>query len=621
MSTDRHATRITRRLMLGQTLGFSAALLAACTQAPAPSKPAEPAKPAAPAPTTAPVPTAAPAAAKPTEAPPPASGQAAPAAAAPAKPAEAPKPAEAAKPTAAPAQAAAKPGAPGVLRSTDPNPKRGGKATFAFSVTTNHFDIHQAGGPAAVLWHTYNNLVRLDPTDGLKTIIPDLAESYEISGNGTIYTFKLRQGVKWHDGTDFTADDILATFNRIIKPPDGMVSAFKPRFGALKSVEAPDKMTVKMTLTEPRAYFLELLTTESGMVYSKKSLDENNQDLRKVIAPGTGAYILKEHKVGERWLLEKNPNYWDKELPYIDSLEFIHAPQWSDRGTAILSNQADISWNVSKETYEEGQKRGNEIGTFMVPGAGAYQIYFNCAKKPFDDARVRRACHLALSRQDLFEAFKTQEPLNYTRYMSHGFEFAMSPDDVLKQPGYRADKKEDIEQAKKLLAEAGLADGLKNVVILTASVGPHAQTLTPATQAILKQNLGVESTIKAVERAVLNDELRGGQWDLSLNTIGMPLYDPTLGWIDYFQTGAANNLGKYSNPKFDEMLKQLDSEQDASKRKTMFREMEDFLDQESPWMTIGFTSHLHMWKKYLKGMPFERVRLSWGKTETMWVDK
>jgi ABC-type transport system substrate-binding protein len=614
MTAHWQTSRLSRRLMLSQTLGFSAALLAACSsQPPAASKPAE-SKPAAPAPTTAPVPTAAPAAAaKPAEAAKPTAAPAAPAAAA--------KPAEAAKPTAAPAQAAAKPGTAGILRAPEANLKRGGKAIFAFGVTTNHFDIHQAGGPAPVLWHTYSNLVRLDPTDGLKSIVPDLAESYEIGGNGTVYTFKLRQGVKWHDGTDFSSDDILATFNRIIKPPEGMVSAFKPRFGALKSVEAPDKMTVKMTLSEPRAYFLELLTTESGIVYSKKVLDENKQDLRKVIAPGTGAYVFKEHKVGERWILEKNPNYWDKELPYIDTLEFIHAPQWSDRGTAILSNQADISWNVSKETFEEAQKKSNEIGTFMVPGAGAYQIYFNCAKKPFDDPRVRRACHLALSRQDLFEAFKTQEPLNYTRYMSHGFEFAMKPDEVLKLPGYRADKKEDIEQAKKLLAEAGLADGLKNVVILTASVGPHAQTLTPATQAILKANLGMESTIKAVERAVLNDELRAGQWDISLNTIGMPLYDPTLGWIDYFQTGAANNLGKYTNPKFDEMLKKLDSEQDATKRQAMFREMEDFLDQESPWMMIGFTSHLHMWKKTLKGMPFERVRLSWGKTDTMWIDK
>src|SRR5918998_5084215 len=257
----------------------------------------------------------------------------------------------------------------------------------------------------------------------------------------------------------------------------------------------------------------------------------------------------------------------------------------------------------------------------MVPGPGAYQIYFNCAKKPFDDPRVRRASHLALSRQDLFEAFKTQEPLNYTRYMSHGFEFATPPDDVLKLPGYRADKAADVAEAKQLLQQAGLADGIKGLQILTASVGPHAQTLTPATQAILKSALGVESEIRAVERAVLNDEMKNGQWDLCLNTIELVFYDPSLGWVDYFSTNGPNNYGKYSNPKLDEMLKKLDDEQDQAKRKGMFREVEDLLDQESPWMMIGFTSHLHMWKKYLKGMPFERVRLLWGKTDTLWLDK
>jgi ABC-type transport system substrate-binding protein len=589
--------------MLIGTAGFSAALLAACG-AQQPAQPAKPAAPAAPAPTTAPVPTAAPAIpAKPAEAP---------------KPAEAAKPAAEAKPTAAPA--AAQPA--GLQRPLEPNPKRGGKATLAASVTTNHFDIHQGGGPAWILWHTYNNLVRLNIPDGLKTIVPDLAQSWEVSPDGKTYTFKLRQGVKWHDGTDFSADDVAATFNRIIKPPEGVVSVFKLSYGALQSVEAVDKSTVKMVLAEPRAYFLELLTAESGMIYSKKALTENHNDLRKVIAPGTGAYVFKDHKVGEKWVLDKNPNYWDKELPYIDTLEFIHAPAWSDRGTAILSGQADLSWNVSKETFEEGQKRKNEIGTYMIAGAGAYMIYFNTAKKPFDDPRVRRALHLALSRQDLFEAFKTQEPLIYTRYMSHGFEFATPPDDVLKIPGFRADKKDDIAQAKELLKQAGFPDGLKNVEILTASVGPHAQTLTPATQASLKQNLGVESRINAVERAVLNDELKKGQWDLSVNTMGFILYDPTLGWTNYFTTTGPNNLGKYSNPKTDEMIKKLDAEQDPAKRKAMFREIEDWLEQESPWMMIGFTSHLHMWKNYLKGMNFDkRVRLSWGKTDSMWVDK
>jgi peptide/nickel transport system substrate-binding protein len=524
-------------------------------------------------------------------------------------------------PTQAPAAATKPAGDAGILRAPEPNAKKGGTATFAFTVTTNHFDLQQGTNVAPILWHLHNNLVRLNPLDGLKTIIPDLAESWEVSGDNKVYTFKLRQGVTWHDGTPFTADDVVATFKRIIEPPSGIVSVFKARFGALQGIEAPDKQTVRMTLVGPRAYFLELLTTEAAPIYSKKSIDENGGDLRKVIAPGTGAYVFKDHKVGEKWTLERNPNYWNKDLPYPDTLEFIHAPQWSDRGTAILSGQADLSWNVSKETMEEGQRRPNEIGTFMVPGAGAYQIYFNCARKPFDDARVRRALHLALSRQDLFESFKTQEPLNYTRYMSHGFEFAMSPEDVLKVPGYRADKSADVAEAKRLLQEAGLGDGLRGIEILTASVGPHAQTLAPATQAILKNNLGVDSTIKAVERAVLNDELRNGNWHLSLNTIGFPLYDPTLGWIDYFSSAGPLNYGKYANPKLDDMLKNLDAEVDATKRKAMFREVEDFLDQESPWMTIGFTSHLHMWKKYLKGMPFERVRLSWGKTDTMWIDK
>ena len=103
---------------------------------------------------------------------------------------------------------------------------------------------------------------------------------------------------------------------------------------------------------------------------------------------------------------------------------------------------------------------------------------------------------------------------------------------------------------------------------------------------------------------MLNDELKNGQWDLSLNTIGLPLYDPTLGWIDYFSTAGPTNLGKYSQPEVRRHAEEAGQEIDPAKRKTMFREMEDLLDQESPWMTIGFTSHLHMWKTYLKGMPF-----------------
>jgi ABC-type transport system substrate-binding protein len=509
------------------------------------------------------------------------------------------------------------------MRPPEPNPKRGGKATFAWGVTTNHFDIHQGGGPPNILWHTYNNLVRLNIADGLKTIIPDMAESWEASGDNKTYTFKLRSGVKWHDGTDFTADDVLATFNRILTPPEGVVSVFKARYSYVSKVEAPDKSTVRFTLSAPRAYFLELLTTEAGILYPKKLIDEKKGDLKQVIAPGTGAYIFKDHKVGEKWTLEKNPNYWDKELPYVDTLEFIHAPAWTDRGTAVLSGQADHSWNVSLDTFAEGMNQKDKIGTFRLPSPGAYIVYMNCAKKPLDDPKVRRALHLGLNRQAVYDAFKTQEPMNYSRYTSHGSEYATPPADVLKLPGYRADKKEDIDTAKKLLAEAGHQDGIKGLDLLVATVAPHSQVMAPAVQASLKTNLGVESTIRAVERAVLNDEMKNGKYDLCVNTFtNNPLYDPTLGWIDTFKTKGSQNLSFYSNPKVDKMIEDLDNEIDPAKRKTMIAAIEDVLDTEPPWMTVGFTDHLLMWRLHVKGLLLDkRVRNQWGKTDIMWLDK
>ena len=128
------------------------------------------------------------------------------------------------------------------MRAPEANPKRGGKAIFAFSVTTNHFDIHQAGGPAKILWHTYSNLVRLDPTDGLKSSSRTWPRATNIGSGSKVYTFKLRPGVKWHDGTDFTADDILATFDRISSHRRAWSQRLKPRFGAIQNVEAPDKI-------------------------------------------------------------------------------------------------------------------------------------------------------------------------------------------------------------------------------------------------------------------------------------------------------------------------------------------------------------------------------------------
>src|SRR5689334_24680686 len=183
-------------------------------------------------------------------------------------------------------------------RAAEANPKKGGVLKWAGPAEVAHFDVHQ-GAFRFVLGQMYNNLVRFNPADGLKTIIADLAESWKISSDGKTYTFKLRDGVKFHDGTPFSSADVVATFSRIIFPPAGMASIYKDQFAAVAKVEAIDRLNVRFILKEPQPYFLELFTPSSMVVYSKKALDENNQDLRKVIAPGTGAFMFKERKRSE----------------------------------------------------------------------------------------------------------------------------------------------------------------------------------------------------------------------------------------------------------------------------------------------------------------------------------
>ncbi|MCZ0940961.1 MAG: ABC transporter substrate-binding protein, partial [Caldilineaceae bacterium] len=276
--------------------------------------------------------------------------------------------APAAAPTAVPTPEAVATGA-GMMRPGG-NPVRGGTLRTAFGVTMSHFDAHQGGG-THVLSHMYNNLVRNNLVDGLRTIIPDLAESWEVGEGGLSYTFALREGVTYHDGEAFSAQDVVATFNRILDPPEGIVSPLKANFTFVDSVEAVDDMTVRFNLSSPRPFFLNLLTPTNALIYSKKSLEEHNYDLREVIAPGTGAFRFVDHLPAEKWILEANPDYWDPELPYVDGIELLHVPAWSDRGTAVLTDQADMSWNVAKETWDEGKNRPESVQANQLANFGA----------------------------------------------------------------------------------------------------------------------------------------------------------------------------------------------------------------------------------------------------------
>ncbi|MEZ4863215.1 MAG: ABC transporter substrate-binding protein [Caldilineaceae bacterium] len=535
--------------------------------------------------------------------------------------APAPQPQQAAPAAAAPAAAETPGTAENGLMRPSGTPKRGGTLRTAFGVTTAHYDIQQ-GGAVAVMCQVYNNLVRRNLVDGLRTVIPDLAESWEMAADGLTYTFPLRQGVKFHDGEPFTADDVVATFNRILNPPEGIVMVSQTDLAMVDSVEKVDDFTVTFHLNSPRSYFLDLLAGTGMVIYSKKTLEENNYDLREVqLAPGTGAFRFVEYKTAESWTFERNPDYWDSELPYLDGIQMLHVPAWSDRGTAVLTDQADLSWNVAFETWTEGEQRSDIVQVNKLANFGAYWVVFNINKEPFGDPRVRKAINLGISRQNMIKAFGSQEQINLTRWIPYGDPFATDPSVLATMPGYREDKTEDIATAKQLLADAGFPDGIQGVELLAAA-GPQAELLAPAFQDMLARNLNIQTEIKIIERSQLPEEEKAGNFTMVIDTPGgHPLSDisprANLGW----RTGGSQNWNGYSNPDFDALLDQIDVEIDPTKRGELINQAMDLLDNDPPWFLIGYTFHLPMWRNTVKGLLLnDRIFAEWGHLETVWLD-
>src|SRR5579864_8789136 len=197
------------------------------------------------------------------------------------------------------------------LAAPEPNPKRGGMLRYGITMRPPHFDVHQSGTINSLASQAvqFDNLVRRDPRDSGKTIIPDLAHSWEIAKDGKTYTFHLRQGVQFHDGAELTSDDVKATFDRISKPPQGVSIPRSVLFRAVSEISAPDKYTVQFKLAEPRPvnFIMSAIASGWNVIVRKKTLEDNNYNLRKVeFYPGTGPFKSVKRVENESWQFERN---------------------------------------------------------------------------------------------------------------------------------------------------------------------------------------------------------------------------------------------------------------------------------------------------------------------------
>ncbi len=486
----------------------------------------------------------------------------------------------------------------------NPSAKPGGTLRFGVHSAPAHFDVHQSGtvGNIGAQAPMYDCLIRRDPRDG-QTIIPDLAQRWEVSPDGRKYTFHLRRGVKFHDGADFTAEDVRATYERIVSPPKGVVIPRTPLFSVVSDIGVLDPYRIEFRLKEarPRAFMLGAFASGWNIIVRKKTLEENGGNLRQVMAyPGTGPFRHVSRRDKELWIMEKNPNYWNKGLPYLDKLEVYHMPPFSpELGSALLTGKIDygrlldpVSWRKAKETPG---MTASEFNQSVIQA-----VWVNNKKPPLGDPRVRRAMHLALDRHVLVDVVKDVAPMSVGGFVYPFHELSTPRDELVKRVGYQRDTKPAVQEAKRLMAEAGHAGGIKNLTFLIRDAATF-KLWAVAIQAMLKETLNIETNLKTVQISQWFDEAAAGNFDLGISAIVSTLMDPSDYFSAWYGKDGPQNYSFWTNPAFHDLAGQIEREVDDGRRKTMVQKAEAILEQDPPLLPGAYEKIYDAWHNRVRG--------------------
>jgi peptide/nickel transport system substrate-binding protein len=487
----------------------------------------------------------------------------------------------------------------------DPAAKRGGTLRYGVHNAPAHFDVHQSGtvaniGPQSPM---YDTLLRRSPKDG-QTIIPDLAQRWEISPDGKKYTFHLRKGVKFHDGADFTAEDVKATYDRIAHPPKGVVIPRTPLFATVSEIVVIDPHKIEFRLTEarPKAFMLGAFASGWNIIVRKKTLEENQGNLRQVMNyPGTGPFRHVSRKDKEVWIQERFPDYWNKGLPLVDKLEIYHMPPFSpELGASFLSSKLDyarlldpVSWRKAKEM------QGVTAAAFNQSVIQAF--WTNMQKnKALADPKVRRAIHLAMDRHTLVEVVKDTAPMQVGGFVYPFHEMSTPRADLEKKLGYQKDIKPAVQEARRLMKEAGYANGLRNLDFVVREANTF-KLWAVAIQAMLKEHLNIESNLRVVQISQWFDEAAAGNFDLAISAIVSTLMDPSDLFSAWYGKDGPQNYSRWTNPAFHDIANQVDRELDDNKRKTLVRKAEDILENDPPLIPVSYEQIYDAWYNKVHG--------------------
>src|SRR5712692_9559707 len=462
-------------------------------------------------------------------------------------------------------------------------PRAGGELIFVVPSEPPSYDAHQEEtfGVIHPMAPLYSTLLRVDPVDKTGTRpVGDLAESWTVSKDGMTYTFKIRQGVKFHDGSLLTSKDIKASYDKIVFPPAGMKSLRKEAYDAIEVVEAPDPSTVRFRLKRPETSLLLNLASPWNWIYKADLLAKDIHWYEKSVM-GTGAFVFVEHVKGSHLVGKKNPNYWDKGKPYLDGYRAIFISASSAQVAAIRGERAHIQFRgfSPPERDQLVQALGPKITVQESPWDCLNFGSMHHEKKPFDDKRVRRALSLALDR---YEGSKALSKITLVKDVAGiqvpGTPFATPPAELETLAGYGYDINANRAEAKRLLKEAGVPDGFaftfKNRGI------PHPYEPLGIWLIDQWRQIGLNVKQEFIEASAYFSMLKRGDFEVTMDFQCGFIVEPDLDLGRFLSTSDAN-YGKHKDVVIDDLYQRQARATDLEERKKILRTLERrLLDEE-----------------------------------------
>lgn len=471
----------------------------------------------------------------------------------------------------------------------------------------------------------FEGLVSVSPAGEIE---PRLAEKWENKDN-TVWTFHLRPGVTWSDGTAITAQDIVWSWQRLVSPltaspyssyPGNMHIANAQEIAEGKKapetlgVKAVDDATLEVTLTQPNAALLAMLAHPSLVPIDKVLVNRFGEQWTKPEHIVTsGPYKLSAWVVNERIVAERNPRYWDNEHTVINKVTWLPIHSEAADVNRYKAGEIDIVYTVPINQFAQLKKTmGDQLN--VSPQLATYYYEFNTTRSPFNDPRVRLALNMALDKDIIAEKVlgQGQRPAWLISQPDIGGVKLQNPD----YASWPRDKR--IAEAKKLLSEAGYSDSHPLVFNLLYNTSESHQRVAIAASSMWKKNLGVEAKLQNQEWKTMLDTMHTHNFD-AVRYAWIADYDDAATFLNNFRTGDSENTSQYSNPAYDEALKNAAKASDGVARGKYYQQAEDLLAKDVPAVPVYHYVRTHLVKPWVGG--FTPDKLGYYFTKDMYIKK